>query len=85
MGALQVAQGCVEKTADEQGVLRGVEQSTIKADGVASIGLMHGHSTNGSPRNMQQQATGFEYRLTGHPRSATLMKDVAGCLLALLL
>jgi hypothetical protein len=30
MGVLQVAHGCVEKTADEQGLLRGVEASTIE-------------------------------------------------------
>jgi hypothetical protein len=30
MGILQVAHGCVEKSADEQGLMRGVEQSTIE-------------------------------------------------------
>jgi hypothetical protein len=59
MGVLQVAHGCVEKTADEHGRLRGVEQSTIKADGEAIIGLMHGPSTNGSSRAMLQQRTGL--------------------------
>ena len=54
-GVLQVAHGCVEKTADEHGLLRGVEQSTMKADGGAIIGLMHGQSTNGSSRDMMQQ------------------------------
>jgi hypothetical protein len=55
MGVLQVAHGCVEKTADKHGLLRGVEQSTVETDGAAIIGLMHGQSTNGSSRDMQQQ------------------------------
>ena len=77
-GALQVVHGCVEKTADEQGLLRGVEQSTIKTDGGAIIGLMHGHSTNGSSRDMLQQATGFEHRVAGPPGSATLISKSCG-------
>jgi len=77
-GPLQAAHGCVEKTADEQGVLRGVEQSTIEADGGAIIGLMHGHSTNGSSRDLQQQATGFERRVAGLPGSATLIRKCCG-------
>jgi hypothetical protein len=68
MGVLQVTHGCVEKTADEQGLLRGVEQSAIKADGGAIIGLMHGHSTNGSSRDMQQQTTGGRAQCCRAPR-----------------
>jgi hypothetical protein len=78
MGVLQVAHGCVEKTADKHGLLRGVEQSTIEADGVAIIGLMHGQSTNGSSRDMLQQATGFEHKFAGPPGSATLISRSCG-------
>jgi hypothetical protein len=78
MGVLQVAHGCVEKTADEHGLLRGVEQSTVEADGAAIIGLMHGQSTNGSSRDMQQQATGFEHKVAGLPSSATLIRKGCG-------
>jgi hypothetical protein len=56
MGVLQVAHGCVEKTADKHGLLRGVEPSSMKADGGAITGLMHGQSTNGSSRDMLQLA-----------------------------
>jgi hypothetical protein len=68
MGVLQVAHGCVEKTADEHGFVHGVEQSTIEADGAAIIGLMHGQSTNGSSRDMMQQTTGFEHNSRRGPR-----------------
>jgi hypothetical protein len=78
MGVLQVTHGCVEKTADEQGLLRGVEQSAFKADGAATIGLMHGHSTNGSSRDMQQQKTGLERSVAGPPGSATLIRKCCG-------
>lgn len=36
--SLQDDQGGVEKTADEQGLIRGVEQSKVEADGGAIIG-----------------------------------------------
>jgi hypothetical protein len=78
MGVLQVAHGCVEKTADKHGLLRGVEPSSMKADGGAITGLMHGQSTNGSSRDMLQQATGFEYKLAGLPGSATLITKSCG-------
>jgi hypothetical protein len=85
-GVLQVAHGCVEKTADEHGLLHGVEQSTIQADGATIIGLMHGHSANGSSRDMQQLAAGVEHKIAGLPGSATLIRKCCGvCLLALLL
>jgi hypothetical protein len=86
MGVLQVAHGCVEKTADEHGLLRGVEQSTMKADGGAIIGLMHGQSTNGSSRDMMQQGARVGAQmLQGPPARQRLLAEVAGCLLALLL
>jgi hypothetical protein len=77
-GVLQVAHGCVEKTADEHGVLHGVEQSPIQADGVAIIGLMLGQSTTGSSRDMMQHATGFEDKVAGTPSSATLISRSCG-------
>jgi hypothetical protein len=85
MGVLQTAHGCVEKTADEHGLLQGVEQSTIEADGAAISGLMHGPSTNGSSRDMLQQATGIEQSCCRGPRRGNAYCKVAGCLLALLL
>ena len=67
-GFCRLVMDVVEKTADEHGLLRGVEQSTIRADGEAIIGLMHGPSTNGSSRAMLQQTTGKEHQSCQGPR-----------------
>lgn len=47
--SVQKDQGGVEKTADEQGRIRGVEQSQVEARWGAIIGRCMIHSTTGAP------------------------------------
>jgi hypothetical protein len=87
MGVLQVAHGCVEKTADEQGLLRGVEASTIEQmEAPIQAGCMAIAQTGAQGTCSKSDRGVVQAPFTPVVfRSATLVSKVAGWLLSPLL